>query len=465
VSGAGSWVLAPRARTRGRKAMFLFGKKKEESPKKGPSLLGKGGAPAPIVYRERSEENFQQEELNRLHDGGRQYRERVVAQETHHAFHDETRRSDAGPTPRAAAARVRAALYYLAAAALVAECLVPAACVDFPPGCNDALEDYLDEEELWDNAFQYGTKGMFDEARTCFEVYVCNQPTSERAWHLLAEVHGRMGNPEGALRHAQVAARIGGENASAAEGHFLLANAYMQVLEYGKARQSYYRAIRLDENHVNSMVNLGVVLGNNNDYAEAIPIYRRALKVQPDLMAARHNLGSALHTLKVFHEALSVLEPLVADEPDCYECWLSLGHTLSEVKQLARATACYKKGMDIRPHDPDALLNYFFTKQQVIDWEERDELFQRLKKVTEAQLAQRHLTTVGPYYSLLSPFEQEQMLGIAESHAIKAYDKIKFRLPYMPDTFGAELQTPIFRSKALHSTPYSLHPKPPHPKP
>ncbi len=301
---------------------------------------------------------------------------------------DQTRRSDAGPTPRAAAARVRVALYYIAAAALVAECLVPAACVDFPPGCNDALEDYLDQEELWDNAFQYGVKGMFDEARTCFEVYVCNQPTSERAWHLLAEVHGRMGNPEGALRHAQVASRIGGENASAAEGHFLLANAYMQVLEYGKARQSYYRAIRLDENHVNSMVNLGVVLGNNNDYAEAIPIYRRALKAKPDLMAARHNLGSALHTLKVFHEALSVLEPLVVDEPDCYECWLSLGHTLSEVKQLARATACYKKGMDIRPHDPDALLNYYFTKQQVIDWEERDELFERLKKVTEEQLAQ-----------------------------------------------------------------------------
>jgi len=43
--------------------------------------------------------------------------------------------------------------------------------------------------------------------------------------------------------------------------------------------------------HVNSMVNLGVVLGNNNDYAEAIPIYRRALKVKPNIMAARHNLG------------------------------------------------------------------------------------------------------------------------------------------------------------------------------
>ena len=115
-----------------------------------------------------------------------------------------------------------AALCCLAAATLVC-------CDEFPPGCNDALEDFLDDQELLDNAFDYGMKGMFDEARKCFEVYVASQPARERGWNLLAEVHGRIGNPEGALRHATVAARIGGENASAAEGHFLLANAYMQV--------------------------------------------------------------------------------------------------------------------------------------------------------------------------------------------------------------------------------------------
>jgi tetratricopeptide (TPR) repeat protein len=321
----------------------------------------------------------------------------------------------------------------------------PPPAVNFPPGCNDELEDFIDDDELWDTAFEYGSKGMFDEARICFEVYVCNRPAVEKGWQLLAEIHGRLGNSPGALRHAAVAARLGGENASAAEGHFLLANAYMQAHEYGRARQHYYRAMRVDPQHVNSMVNLGVVLGSNNNYAEAIPIYRRALQVKPDIMAARHNLGSALHTLKVFGEALSILEPLVVDEPDCFECWLSLGHTLSEVKQLARATSCYKRGMEVRPHDPDALLNYYHTKQQVIDWEDRDALFKRLSKVTEEQLAQRHLTTVGPYYSLLSPFDQEQMLGIAESHAIKAYDKIKYRLPYLPDTFGLELQAPIYR--------------------
>jgi hypothetical protein len=80
--------------------MFLFGKKKEESPKKGPSLLGKAGTPAPIVYRERSADNFQQEELNRLQGGGRQYRERVVGQETY-APSPEPAQGRASPHPSA----------------------------------------------------------------------------------------------------------------------------------------------------------------------------------------------------------------------------------------------------------------------------------------------------------------------------------------------------------------------------
>ena len=68
-----------------------------------------------------------------------------------------------------------AALCCLAAATLVC-------CDEFPPGCNDALEDFLDDQELWDNAFDYGMKGMFDEARKCFEVYVASQPARERGW-------------------------------------------------------------------------------------------------------------------------------------------------------------------------------------------------------------------------------------------------------------------------------------------
>lgn len=104
-----------------------------------------------------------------------------------------------------------------------------------------------------------------------------------QVWSLLAELHARMGDMHIAKGRARVATRIPGEHADSAEGHFLLANALMAENVYGAAKQSYYKAIRLDPGHVNSMVNLGVVLGANNDYEEAIPIYRRAVELQVTL--------------------------------------------------------------------------------------------------------------------------------------------------------------------------------------
>ena len=119
-------------------------------------------------------------------------------------------------------------------------------------------------------------------------------PTYEKAWCLLSEVHQRNGNPvshsnnmphaarsaslpasdgqclqEEAAVYAQIGARIGGENASAgggypalrtppvagepmltcvpnasAESYFLLANARMAQHNYQMARQHYYRCVK-----------------------------------------------------------------------------------------------------------------------------------------------------------------------------------------------------------------------------
>lgn len=106
-----------------------------------------------------------------------------------------------------------------------------------------------------------------------------------------------MGDTHIAKGRARVATRIPGEHADSAEGHFLLANALMAENVYGAAKQSYYKAIRLDPGHVNSMVNLGVVLGANNDYEEAIPIYRRAVELQvnlPSLAGVSNSLEGAV---------------------------------------------------------------------------------------------------------------------------------------------------------------------------
>ncbi len=101
-----------------------------------------------------------------------------------------------------------------------------------------------------------------------------------QVWNLLAELHSRLGNTHESKIHAEIAARIPGESKEAAEGHFLCANALMMENLYGDARQRFYKAIRVDPTHTNSMVNLGVVLGNYNAYDEAIEVYRRALVIK-----------------------------------------------------------------------------------------------------------------------------------------------------------------------------------------
>ena len=99
----------------------------------------------------------------------------------------------------------------------------------------------IDLEELWDTAYSFGKQGLFDEARLCFERYAVREPSRDKSWCLLSELHARIGNPSGAVRHATVATRISGYNQSGAEAFFLLANGYMSMNRYDLARQLYYR--------------------------------------------------------------------------------------------------------------------------------------------------------------------------------------------------------------------------------
>ncbi|EKX46446.1 hypothetical protein GUITHDRAFT_70511, partial [Guillardia theta CCMP2712] len=135
-----------------------------------------------------------------------------------------------------------------------------------------------------------------------------------------------------------------------------LGSALMAMHEYSTSREFFERALEIDPEHVNSMVNLGALLGHLNDHRAAVNVYRQALALAPDIR--------------------------------------------------------------------EAVLHLYTAMQELVDWDDRDIMFERVLNATRAQLEEGKVPTVNPYYSLLSPFGPEIMLKIALSHAQHAYDKV-----------------------------------------
>ena len=71
-----------------------------------------------------------------------------------------------------------------------------------------------------------------------------------------------------------------------------------------EARRAYLRAIELEPGHADALVNLGRLLHERGDVADAAERYRRALAVRPGHATAAYNLGVALEDLGRHEEAI-----------------------------------------------------------------------------------------------------------------------------------------------------------------
>lgn len=78
----------------------------------------------------------------------------------------------------------------------------------------------------------------------------------------------------------------------------------LETSEPEQARRAYLRAIELEPDHADALVNLGRLLHERGDVADAAERYRRALAVRPGHATAAYNLGVALEDLGRLDEAI-----------------------------------------------------------------------------------------------------------------------------------------------------------------
>jgi tetratricopeptide (TPR) repeat protein len=117
------------------------------------------------------------------------------------------------------------------------------------------------------------------------------------------------------------------------------------------------RAIALDPDQADALVNRGSAFAALNRLHDALASYDTALAVKPDLAAALNNRGALLLKLGRYAEALASLDRALAIKPDYADALANRGNALIDLGRAEEALASYDKALAINPAWAGALNN------------------------------------------------------------------------------------------------------------
>jgi len=154
--------------------------------------------------------------------------------------------------------------------------------------------------------------------------------------------------------------------------------AHHQLMNLGKARNCYERAIRLRKEYAEAINNVGTVYYAEKNYKKAIRYYERALKITPLSASVHSNLGTAWFSRKKYDEALAAYQKALQLDPEVFEHRNSVGVLLQERSVADRARFHYFLAKTYAGAG---------NKEKAIEYLRKamEEGFAEMKKVTEDQ--------------------------------------------------------------------------------
>jgi tetratricopeptide (TPR) repeat protein len=124
----------------------------------------------------------------------------------------------------------------------------------------------------------------------------------------------------------------------------------------GSAEQLYLAVLQFDQDHFNSLHNLGVICLQLGRPDEAAVRIFEALHRNPNSAEAHSNLGNALMQLNRPEEAIAHFEKAIAIKPDYAEARNSLGNVLVRLNRMDQAVLQFEKALDVSRQDAEPYL-------------------------------------------------------------------------------------------------------------
>jgi tetratricopeptide (TPR) repeat protein len=139
-----------------------------------------------------------------------------------------------------------------------------------------------------------------------------------------------------------------------------LVNQGFKLMQTGKnrdAKNKFEQALQIDPHHFDALQLLGLLLGQNKEYAECIKFLSQAIKIRPNHTVTLNNLGNALKELNFFKEAIVYYDRAITLQPDYAEAYNNRGLVLKELNHFEDAIKNYEKTITLQPNNAEAYNN------------------------------------------------------------------------------------------------------------
>jgi protein O-GlcNAc transferase len=139
--------------------------------------------------------------------------------------------------------------------------------------------------------------------------------------------------------------------------HFYLGNLYHEEQQFDLAVASFEQALLIAPDHIDFLVNLGLVLLKKNHPVNALPILQKAVALNPEDAGLHNTLGNALADLAQFDNAMASYRNALQISPDYADAHNNLGSTLEQLGRLDEAAASFRHALQINPESAEAVSN------------------------------------------------------------------------------------------------------------
>ncbi len=124
--------------------------------------------------------------------------------------------------------------------------------------------------------------------------------------------------------------------------------------KYAEALEKFDQCLKQDPKNFQAWWQQGECLGKLRRYEEAITSYDHVIKIKPDSYHVWSQRGNTLDDLGRGGEAITSYDRAIEIKPDRYEAWYNRGLVLGKMWKYEEAITSYDRVIEIKPNDHEA---------------------------------------------------------------------------------------------------------------